>query len=267
MKYLSVLMNLVLFSFVSLAWSQAGQEQVKAEEAKKICAGVIRHNLMEDCLREATEWLQDKQSKALLEEPFPSCKLSQGMAAARNILDLVYGYEVEDHIVYALYLNKCSLEDWDRDSACRMSQSISDVSNRYYTARNALESGESTNKSEVEEIKRYYFAVLNDFYILYEKRAALIVSDFQSVFQEIYKSYTKVIDSTSDTSHKLKEAFENTNDKIRSVNESHDSIDIVVIDPSSIIENIEKDQRRAALFPLYEKFHEIYAKHYLKCAE
>ena len=77
----------------------------------------------------------------------------------------------------------------------------------------------------------------------------------------------KVIDSISDTAHKLEEVFNNTNDKIRSVNESHDSIDILVIDLSSIIENIKKDQRRAALLPLSEKFHEIYAKHYLKCAE
>ena len=217
-------------------------------------------------LHKATEWLQDKQSIALLEESFP-CEYTEGIEAAQNILKSVHGSEVEGDRIYALYLNKCPLEDWHRDRACQMSQSISDVSNRYYTAQNALKSGESTNKSEIEEIKRHYFSILTEFYVPYEKEAGLIISDFQSVFQEIYKSYTKVIDSISDTAHKLEEVFKNTNDKIRSVNESHNSIDIVVIDPSSIIENIKKDQKRTALLPLYEKFHEIYAKHYLKCAE
>ena len=46
MKYLSALMSLTLFFFVSPTWSQSGQEQV--EEAKKICAGATS-DLMEDC--------------------------------------------------------------------------------------------------------------------------------------------------------------------------------------------------------------------------
>ena len=239
--------------------------QIRAEEATKICAGATTQDLMKDCLREATEWLQGEQSKTFLEEPFP-CEYTEGMETARNILSAVYKSDVTDknNRVYALYINKCPFAT--QSFSCQMSQRISVASNAYYIARNALEADGLLNSPELEEIKKRYLFLLFDFYTLTKVRTELIISDFQGVFREIHKAVSQVWDSFSDTANQVKEAFENTNHAIQSFNNSHGSVDIGVIeDTNPIIENIENRQADPVLLPLYEKFHEIYAKHYLKC--